>query len=254
MGGIGALDISCAKIDFSLSLHASRENAFEKNGFSIKSAGIFNHTTRNFSATSLYNCKCDMCGGARNFRVKGGIGARRFNHLLMCVGTGKAGSGEGIKMIVWQNCLIASKLCTWLSGWLSSDGEEMPDYTCWCWPTAHRRACACVAMHGNCPFYFVLSSRWWEFFVRVTTASDAAAATRRINWQLLGRQQPHCVGQAAAFRHTHLKIHAISTRSRARKIKMHALDARGAARLFHLPRTCRRRLLQQKCVQSHADI
>jgi hypothetical protein len=60
----------------------------------------FSITRETCAATSLYNCKCDMCGGARNFRVKGGIGARRFNHLLMCVGTGKAGSGEGIKMIV----------------------------------------------------------------------------------------------------------------------------------------------------------
>jgi len=72
----------------------------EKNGFSIKSALAFSITRETCAATSLYNCKCDMCGGARNFRVKGGIGARRFNHLLMCVGTGKAGSGEGIKMIV----------------------------------------------------------------------------------------------------------------------------------------------------------
>lgn len=161
-----------------------RVKAYEKNEFSIKSS-IFNHTRETLSATSLYNCKCDIVRWSKKFpcQRRDWCWARGFNHLLMCVGTGKAGSGEGIKMIVWQNCLIASKLCTWLSG------EEKADYTCWCWPTAHRRACACVAMHGNCPFYFVLSSRWWEFFVRVTTASAAAAATDSSNKLTIIRQQ-----------------------------------------------------------------
>lgn len=174
-----------------------------------------------------------LCGGARNFRVKGGIGAelaRGFNHLLMCVGTGKAGSGEGIKMIVWQNCLIASKLCTWLSGEEKADvitpagvDQQHTDVRVHVWQ------CTAIVLFI---LYYPVGG---ENFLCASRLPPPPPPTRRINWQLLGSGS-RCVGQAAAaFRHTHLKIHAISTRSRARKIKMHALDARGAAppRLFH---------------------